>query len=116
MRATQVNHMQDTCIIQTCTQTVDSYGQPIESFADGQPIECGLEMGAGSERFGTDKTLVEYDAVLRLSVSRVPTELDRIKITKRFEETLGSPLVYKIVSPIRKGVSGIRILLRRVES
>jgi head-tail adaptor len=116
MKAIQTAHMQDTCVIQTCTQTYDADGQAIKSFADGSAIECGLNMSAGSERFGSDNTIVQYDAVLRLAITRTPTEIDRIKITKRFEETLGTPLVYEIVSPIQRGVSGIRILLRRIET
>lgn len=115
MRDTQVGHMQDTCVIQTCVQTANSYGELVETFTDGSAIECGLDMGSGSERRTVDNITTQYDATLRLGIATSITSKDRIKVTKRFEETLGTALVYTVAGPIRRGVSGIRIPLRKVD-
>jgi len=115
MRATQVNHMQDTCTIQTATQTSNSFGEEVETFVDGPEIECGLDMRPGSERRGQDNVITQYDATLRLNITRLPASIGRVKITKRYEEVLANPMVFEVVSPIQRGVSGIRILLRKIE-
>jgi head-tail adaptor len=114
MRTAQTGHMMDTCVIQTCTQTANSYGEMIETFTDGTALDCGLDMRPGSERRGMDATLVEYDAVLRLAISQAPDARSRIKVTKRFGEVLSTALVYEIVSPIQRGPSGIRLILKKV--
>ncbi len=116
MRATQTAHMMDTCVLQTCTQTADSFGQMIESFTDGSAQACGLDMRPGSERRGVDSTVLQYDASVRLAITAAPDAKDRVKVTKRFGETLTTALVYDIVGPIQRGPSGIRLLLRRIET
>lgn len=115
MRKVQTDHMMDTCIIQTMSRTLDSYGQMIESYTDGTAQACGLDMRPGSERKGTDSTMLEYDATLRLAITAAPDAKDRIKITHRFGEAI-TPLVYDIAGPIQRGPSGIRLLLKRVEA
>jgi len=117
MREAQTDHMMDTCYIQVLTQTFNTFGEEINTWADsGSAIDCGLEMQAGSETHGTDKTVVQYDAVLRISITDVPSETQRIRVTKRHAETLTTPLVYEIASPIQRGPSGNRILLRKVST
>ncbi len=116
MRAAQEAHMMDTCCIQTVTQTGDSFNQLVETFTDGDDLPCGLDMRPGSERHGIDKTVVTYDATLRLPITATPDVKDRIKISKRFGEALGAALIYNIVGPIQRGPSGIRLLLKRIET
>jgi hypothetical protein len=116
MRQAQVDHLLDTGLIQTRLQQEDSYGQSIETFTDGAPGACGLDMRPGSERRGTDLTVTTYDATLRLPITATPTVGDRYKITHRYGELLASPLVFEIVAPIQRGSSGIRLALRRIET
>lgn len=116
MQECQEDFMQDTCIIQTCVQTGNTYGELLESFTDGAEIECGLDMNPGSERRGRENVVEAWDATLRLNITRVPDPKDRIKIIKRFGTVLSVPLIYEIISPIRRGASGVRILLRRIET
>lgn len=116
MRTAQTEHMLDAGVIQTRTQTADSFGQPIETFADGSEIAIGLDMRPGSERRGADLAITTYDATARLGITNAPTVGDRLKITKRFGEVLGTALIFDIVSPIQRGPSGIRIALQRVET
>jgi len=116
MRSTQVSHMMDLCNLGTCTQTADSFQQLVETFAYGADVVCGLDMRPGSERHTADKTVINYDATVRLPIASVPTPKDRVKVTKRFGEALGVDLVYNIVGPIQRGPSGVRLLLKIIET
>ena len=117
MRAAQDNHMMDTCVIQAVVETLDTFGEPVQTWpADSAALSCGLDMKPGFERHGTDKTVVNYDATLRLPIAQVPGIKDRIKVTKRFDEALAAALTYNIVGPIQRGPSGIKLLLKIVET
>ena len=116
MRATQVEHCMDTCKFGTATQTADSHGQLIETFAYGADVICGLDMRPGSERHGTDKTVVNYDATIRLPIASAPDSIDRVRVTKRHGEALGVALTYNIGGPVQRGPSGVRLLLKIIET
>lgn len=117
MRLAHTDRLQDACYLQVRSTSANTFGELIESWVDtGSEIACGLEMKAGSETRGIDKTVVNYDAVLRLPVTSAVTELYRIRVTKRHTESLSTPLVFDIVSPIQRGPSGIRILLNKVST
>jgi len=116
MRTTQDEHCMDTCKFGTCTQTADSHRQLIETFAYGADVDCGLDMRPGSERHGVDKTILMYDATIRLPIASLPDAKDRIKVTKRHGEALGADLVYNIVGPVQRGPSGVRLLLKIIET
>lgn len=117
MKAAQVAHMMDTCKLQANVQTKDSHGQLVDTWpVDGSELVCGLDMRPGSERHGVDMSVLTYDATLRLPITSAPDEKDRVKITKRFDEAISPELVFNIVGPIQRGPSGIRLLLKRVET
>lgn len=116
LRVAQTDHMLDTGNIQVGTQTVDTFGQAIETFTDGTAMICGLDMRPGSERHSQVHTISQYDATVRLPITATPTVGDRFEVTKRFGETLSAALVFNIVSPIQRGPSGIRLLLARIET
>lgn len=117
MRTAQTAHMMDSCKLQACVQTTNSMGEEVETWpVDGDEISCGLDMRPGDERHGVDMSVLTYDARLRLAITQTPDAKDRVKITKRYGEALGTPLVYDIVGPIQRGPSGIRLLLKRVET
>ena len=116
MRSTQDAHMMDVCNLGTCTQTPDTYNQLVETFAYGADLVCGLDMRPGSERHTADKTVINYDATVRLPIASSPSTKDRVKVTKRFGEALGVALVYNIVGPIQRGPSGVRLMLKKIET
>lgn len=116
MRAAQTGHMMDTAVIQTYSETFNSFGEAIATYTDTTAQDCGLDMRPGSERHNPDNQYIEYDATLRLAITATPGARDRIKITHRFSEALGTALVFEIVGPIQRGPSGIRLLLKRVET
>lgn len=117
MQECQEDHMMDECKIQACVQTADTYGELVETWpVDGSAIDCGLDMRPGAERHGTEKTILEYDATLRMPQGTVTSARDRIKVTKRYGTAEGVPIVYSIVGVTQKGPSGIRLLLKRIET
>ena len=117
MREAQDSAMQDTCYIQTITGGSTAFGGEANTWADAAAsIACGLDMRPGSERNRIHDTIVQYDATVRLPIAQVPDERDRIKVTKRFGETLATALVFEIVGPIQRGPSGIRLLLKKTET
>jgi hypothetical protein len=73
-------------------------------------------MRSGSEMQRDNKTVVQYDAVLRIQVTEIPSEMKRFRVTKRHGETLATPLVFDIVAPVQRGPSGNRILLNKVST
>ncbi len=117
MRATQENHMMDTCVIQAVVQTLASDRELVDTWpADGDELACGLDMRPGTERHGVDNIILRYDAVVRLPITATPDAGDRIKITERFGEILDTALVFDVVGPIQRGPSGIRVMLNRIET
>jgi hypothetical protein len=117
MQATQQAHMPDTCRRAVFTSTTDEYGQPIDGWTENTTdIPCGIEQQTGSENMGPDKTVVTYDAIIRLPINQaeVWSTKDRLILTKRFGETI-TAIVYNIAAPVQRGPSGIRMLLQKVE-
>lgn len=115
MRATQDLYMQDRCQILAYTAGAqDAYGQPTPAtYTPGSEIACGLDMRPGSERHGTQNTVITFDATLRLPINTALKETDRITITKRYGEDT-TDLTYEVAAPIQRGATGIRVLLRKV--
>ena len=117
MRSVQVDSLQDLCVIQRHTYTGDTYGQQVSSWTDDSDTTvCGLDMRPGSERWSERAMVLNFDATLRLAITETVDEKDRIKITKRYGSILATPLVFEIVGPMQRGVSGIRLLLNRIET
>lgn len=117
MRTAQTDHMPDTGNMQPVSIAQDAFGQIVETWpTNSADIACGLDMRPGSERHGKDKTVIEYDATVRLAITIAVDPRDKFRVTKRFGETLSTALVYAIISPVQRGPSGIRLLLRRIET
>lgn len=117
MRSAQDSHMMDTGNIQPVTITPNTYGEQVESWpTNSTSIDCGLDMRPGSERHGTDSTITTYDATVRLPIATTWNMRDRFRVTKRFGETLTTALVFEFVSPPQRGPSGLRALLKRIET
>lgn len=117
MRAAQAGHMLDTCYLQVYSASINSFGEPVVTYTEAaSSTTCGLDMRPGSERHEPDKSVTEYDAIIRLPITTSVTVRDRIRVSARFAEALGSPIVFSVVGPIQRGPSGVRLLLKRVET
>ena len=114
-RERQAASLVDTCHKLTYSRTFNDLNEPIESWSESNTdLPCGLQQLTGTEQKRQHDTLVSYDAIIRLPLSESWNEKDRIKITKRFGEALTTVITYEIVSPIQRGVSGIRMTLRKL--
>lgn len=119
MRDEQTGHMLDMCVILTYAEgTLNEFNEAdAPTFTESAPVECGLEMVSDmrstARRFNEEMTVIQYDAVLRLPLHTPITEKDHIRIVARFGE-MHNTLDYEIVSPIQRGPSGIRFLMRKV--
>ena len=114
MRAAQTGHMMDTCTVDAYSETFNSFGEAVVTYTAGAAQDCGLDMRPGSERHDPNKTALEWDATIRLAITTAPNARDRITVTHRFGEALGTSLTFNVVGPIQRGPSGIRLLLKRV--
>ena len=116
-RSTQTGHMMDSVVRQVYTANINSYNEDNPTYPDqAGTIDCGLDMRPGSERHTSNYTALQYDATMRLPITTTINARDRLKVTKRFGETLTTALVFEIVGPVQRGPSGIRLLLKRVEA
>jgi len=115
-RSAQTGHMMCTVVRQAYSATSNSYNEDVVTYTDQTAIKCGLDMRQGSERHTQSYTALEYDATMRLPITTTIDAKDRLKVTKRFGETLTTALVFEIVGSVQRGPSGIRVLLKRVEA
>lgn len=115
MRACQVAHMHDTCVILKYMKTSDDYGLNKPLYVQGWTATCGLELVAPDEQ--QDASFVPaIDARLRLSIglADVLDTKDRIKITHRYGEALTTPQVFEIVGILKRGPTGFYLDLKAV--
>ena len=114
MRVAQQAAMQDTGNVETYSEVINSFGEPVASFAHAADTACGLEMRPGAINLEPDKTTIVYDATVRLPIATVVKETDNFRVTKRFGETLAVALNFNIVGTVQRGPSGIRLLLQQL--
>jgi hypothetical protein len=116
MRTVQEAHMQDTGYRLVYSRTYNEVHESVDTWtASPTATACGIEMRSGSEKNRDDMTLIQYDAILRLPITTTIDFKDRFRLTKMYGESI-APIDYEIVSPIQRGPSGIRLLLKKVQA
>jgi hypothetical protein len=114
MRKVQEDHMQDTGYRLVHSRSFNSMNEPIDTWtAEASSTKCGIEMKSGDETDKETMTLIHYDAILRLPIDKAIDPIDRFRLTSQNGETITS-IDYEIVSPVQRGPSGSRILLKKV--
>src|SRR3990172_6250564 len=114
MRERKDLSLMDTCHRLVYSETTNDYNEVVKSWTENvTDIKCGLEQKQGEERQADKNVVVSYDAIIRIQLHTVNDIKDKIKITKRFGEAI-TAIEYQIVSPIQRGHSGIRLLLKEV--
>lgn len=123
MQAVQQGAMMDECELLTrSTDATDPYGYPAEMFTVTATLQCGL-----SHSQTNDEAMLEFAggtqapmeirqlrlAVDTSSVSDRLSNLDRIRITRRFG-TAVTPVTYEIVGDPQRGPSGLLLRLQKV--
>lgn len=114
MQGAQVGAMQDICVVQSYSRTLDTYGSPVETFTDGASIACGVEMTAGRENRRADMNVEKIDATVRLPIGTTIKAADHVKVTQRFGVTLSAALIFEVIGEIRRGPSGLQVDLQEI--
>jgi hypothetical protein len=114
LQSTQDSAMQDTCVIQVYTRTLDSYGAPAVAYTDGSAIACGVNMTPARESRQADMNVERIDATVRLPIGTSIKTTDRVKVTYRYGVILSTALVFEVVGAIRRGPSGLQVDLQAV--
>lgn len=116
MRTAQEDHMQDTGYRMVHSRTYNSLHEAVEGWTvSTTPTACGIEMKSGGETNKETMTLIQYDAILRLPINTVIDFKDRFRLTKQNGEAI-TAIDYEIVSPVQRGPSCIRLLLKKVSA
>lgn len=114
-RERQLLSLMDVCRHLAYSVILDDYNSPIPTWTEiDTDIPCGLEQLSGDEHGRSADTLTQYDAVIRLAISENWDVRDKIVVIKRYGEEI-TPITYQIVSPIQRGPSGIRMLVKKVD-
>lgn len=119
MRSAQADHMMDTCLVREHSDGARSARGLVSSdFTDATPIDCGLELKFGFERYVgmTDRNVkyIQYNGILRVPIGTVITEKDIVRITHRHGEAITPALDFEVVSPETRGATASRYLLKKV--
>jgi microcompartment protein CcmK/EutM len=116
MQGTQVDAMPDTCqILRQEEVGVDPYGYPLKEYVVIYTGACGLD-ASDSEEVMEDTQVAVVDAKVRLplSVQDDFDNLDRIRITHRFDVELDEPQVFSVIGDPERGPSGLVLELRLI--
>ena len=113
MRISQEAHMMDGGYLYAYSRDINSFGEPIETWAEGEYTICGLDFSQGTENPSDDLTREIYDATLRIPYNFDIDEKDKFKVTAYRGEAV--ELLFEVVTPLWKGMSGNRVGLRKAE-
>lgn len=80
-----------TVWVQTNTQTADSTGQLIDSWADSFEIYAGIKTTGGGEFYAAQKLYAQATAVITARYRTDITATNRIRYGTRYFEILGPP-------------------------
>lgn len=108
-------YMLDTCtVLWYADGTANEYNeQDAPTYTPTYTGACGLNMQPGSERQGDNTTTIQYDALLHLPFGTQIKETDRVEITSRHGQHPDG-LTFEVVSPILRGITDFRVLLRKI--
>jgi len=114
LRADQTDALWDTCIVQAWSGTANAYGELVETYTDGSAMACRFVASSGSESHKANMTTVTMPALVRLPLGTTVTAKDRVKITKRFGETLATALVFGVEDDGIAGATCVTVKLKDV--
>lgn len=114
MQAVQESRMLDTCVLMRYSEEKDSINHPVPTWTDGDTTICGVDQTGGSEDRGSNRTVVKWDARVRLPLNTEIDLRDRIRIILRFGRAC-EPIVYEISGPPEAGPSGLVVSCMKVQ-
>jgi hypothetical protein len=112
MRSIQVAHMADECVLYSSVSgsALDDWGRPTVTSGSVTTV-CGLEMVAQDETDKPGAQGPDFDAKVRLPITTTITRIDKVKITKRFGESV-APITYDVMGECLRGPSGLVLNLK----
>ena len=114
MREAQEAAMMDTCVLMRYSEVKDAINHPVPTWTDGEISICGLKSTGGNEQRGNGRTVVRWDARLRMPLNTVIDLRDRVRIVLRFGQPC-TPIVYEVSAPPEIGPSGMVVPLMKVQ-
>ena len=115
MKATQEAGMMDLCIFMRYSETPDSINHPTPTWTDDATTTiCGLDPTGGNEQRGNNRTMVRWDAKLRVPLGTTFDLRDRVRIILRFGKPC-TAITYEVSGPADVGPSGMVVPLMKVE-
>ncbi len=114
LRRTQTSAMMDTCVILSHSAgATDAFGNPTDIYVAGESVPCGYKPRSTREAQQGNETVL-IDAEMRLPVMTVIKATDRVRLLRRYGETLAVPLLFSVVGQPAQGPSGLVVNLRKV--
>jgi len=110
MRTAQADCMQDACQLGTQTAISTRTGpEPMSAtWTWATAIACGVEQNpSGESGDGSESPIAQ--AAVRVPTSTTIANVQRVKVTKRYGETLTTPIIYGVVGEPERGPSAIVI-------
>lgn len=104
----QQAYMLDRAVVRRyqITGSSDDYGTPEIAYIDGPELVCSFDDQRAKEQ-RTTAQVDTHDAIIRLPVDTVITNLDRILLTRRMDTALSPTVEYEIDGEIKRGPFGI---------
>ena len=122
MQADNEDHMMDTSVIYTRADTLDSYGQPVPAWTEGDTIPCGFGFSPFKFRsrelniYGAEETSeILVRARVPLDYQDTLTTNDRLRLTHLKGVELTTAQDYDIQGFLETGPSAAVVNLKRVE-
>jgi len=122
MQADNEDHMMDTAVIYTRSDNLDSYGQPVPTWTEGDTIPCGFGFSPFKFRsrelniYGAEETSeILVRARVPLSYQDTLTTNDRLQLTHLKGVELTTAQDYDIQGFLETGPSAAVVNLKRVE-
>jgi hypothetical protein len=122
MQLDNESHMMDTAVIYTRTDALDSLGQPIPTWTEGDTITCGFAFSPFKFRsreldiYGAEETS-EMLVRARVSLDEIDTLTtnDRLRLTHLKGVALTTPQDYDVQGFTERGPSAMVVNLKIVE-
>lgn len=116
MADTADESMMDTCIIQTATVTADAVGGTSITWTDSTAIACGVQFTSErrQESIEVAGTRYDVDATIRVSLDVTVQPTNRVKVTKRYGQTLATAWTFEVLGVARRGPSANVLKARQI--
>lgn len=107
--------MQDTCVHEALVKTKNGLNESALSWTDALTYSAGLDMSASQEvapevqgtKSEAPVTRTDAQARLPMTAHGVVQSGDRLRFTKRFGETLSTPMRFRVVGIPERGPTGL---------